>query len=313
MKGIKLITLTFLVAAVFTACGGASENNTVAATNSNPSQPGAAAPTKEEIVALEKSGWEAWKNKDAKFWDGFLAEKYVGFGPSGRVGKADEIKLLTDPKINVKSYSFSDEQMEMLGNEVAVLTFRASQDYTFGGTPGPKDTWSASVYVREGDKWKSLLYIENPVASPMAPPAKPAAPPPAKKEEPTSSEPTKPDTFTNALMEIEKKGWEAWKQRDRAGEDAVMAKDFMYVSGLGRKERDDALKLWIDSKCTGLDYKFSDAKGMAVSRDVSLVTYKADVKGTCDGKPVPPAIWVASFDLKEGDGWKNALYIDVPR
>ena len=52
---------------------------------------------------------------------------------------------------------------------------------------------------------------------------------------------------------------------------------------------------------------------VSLAPDVSLVTYKADVKGTCDGAPVPPAVWVASFDVKEGDAWKNAFYTDVAR
>ena len=319
MKRISLLTLPFIAAAFFAACGGTAENNYPPASKTNTAnanaaaKPVAAAPTKDALVALEKSGWEAWKNKDAKFWDGYLSDKYVGFGPSGRLDKAAEIKLLSDAKIDVKSYSFSDEKMEMLGSDVAVLTFRASQDYTVDGKPGPKDVWSSSIYVREGDKWKSLSYVENPVVDPNAKPAKPAAPAPVKKDEAAKPTESKPDTFGDALMAIETKGWAAWKQRDRAGEEAVMAKDFMYMSGLGRKEKEDALKLWIDSKCTGLDYKFSDPMGFSVTPDVSLVTYKADVKGTCDGKPNTPAVWVASFDIKEGDTWKNAFYTDVPR
>jgi hypothetical protein len=43
------------------------------------------------------------------------------------------------------------------------------------------------------------------------------------------------------------------------------------------------------------------------------VTYKADVKGKCDGKAVAPTLWVASFDIKEGDEWKNAFYTDINR
>ena len=54
-------------------------------------------------------------------------------------------------------------------------------------------------------------------------------------------------------------------------------------------------------------------QAVSLAPDVALVTYKADVKGTCDGRPVPPSVWVASFNQKEGDTWKNAFYTDVPR
>lgn len=321
MKRLSTITLTLAAAAFFAACGAPAGNSPAANTsnantNSNANaaaKPVAAAPTKDAIIALEKSGWDAWKNHDNKFWDGYLSDKAVGFSSKdGRQNKAAMIKAFEDAKSDVKSYSFSDENMTMLSPDVAVLTFKAQQDYTMDGKPGPKEVWSSSVYVREGDKWKAFLYVENPVVDPKAPPAKPAAPATAKKDEAKPAD-AKPDTLTDSLMAIETKGWEAWKTRDKAGVEGVMAKGFQYVSGLGVKNHDDAVKLWADQKCEALEYKFSDPMGISVTPDVSLVTYKADAKGTCDGKPVTPAVWVASFDTKEGDAWKNAFYTDVAR
>ena len=60
----------------------------------------------------------------------------------------------------------------------------------------------------------------------------------------------------------------------------------MYFSGLGRTDRAWAIKLWGEAKSEGLDYKLTDAMGISLTPDVSLVTYKGDAKGTCDGKPV---------------------------
>lgn len=315
MKKITLFIMTAVAAITFAACGGYGDkpatNNANANTNTNTAKPTAAAPTKEALMALEKSAWEAWKNKDTKFWDGYLSDRMVGFGRNGREDKAAAIKSLTEKPAEVKSYSLTDEQMTMLGADVAVLTFRASQDFTQSdGKPGPKDVWASSVFVREGDKWKNLMFVENPVVDPKAAPAKPAAAKPAAAATPAAA---KPDTLTDTLMAIETKGWEAWKKRDKVGIESVMAKEFMYFSGLGRKDRAGAIALWADSKCEGIDYKFSDPKGVSITPDVSLVTYKADVKGTCDGKRVPPSLWVASFDIKEGDVWKNAFYTDVNR
>jgi len=318
MKRITTITLTLVAAAFFAACGAPAGNSPAANnanTNSNANsatKPVAAAPTKDALFALEKSAWEAWKNHDNKFWDAYLSDKGVGFGPTGRMDKAASIKAMADDKAEVKSYAFSDENMTMLGNDVAVLTFKAEQDYTRDGKKGPSPVWASSVYVRDGDKWKELLYVENLVVDPKAPPAKPAAPAAAKKDEVKPAD-TKPDSLTDSLMAIETKAWEAWKTRDKAGIEAAMGKGFQYVSGLGVKNRDDALKLWGDSKCEGLDYKFSDPMGISITPDVSLVTYKADVKGKCDGNALSPSLWVASFDTKEGEAWKNAFYTDVNR
>src|SRR5439155_22590246 len=109
------------------------------------------------------------------------------------------------------------------------------------------------------------MYVENPVVDPTAPPAKAVAPAPAKKDETKPAAEAKSDALTDSLMAIETKGWEAWKVRDRAGVESVMAKNFQYVSGLGVKNHDDAVKLWADAKCEGLDYKFSDPMGMSVT------------------------------------------------
>ena len=325
MTCIKLFLMTALAALLLTACGAPAVNtatNTAAANTSNSAnaantaaKPAAAAPTKDALMAIEKGGWEAWKNHDTKWTEENYSSKGLGFGKTGRMDKAAMIKSMTDAKCDIKSYSLSDDNMHMLGSDVAVLTFKGVQDGTCDGKKVPAAVWASSVYVREADKWKALLYVENPVIDPSAPPAKPAkaAPAaPAKKDEAKPAE-TNSDAMTASLMAIETKAWEAWKTRDKAGVEAVMAKDFYYTSGLGVKNRADAIKLWGESKCEGLSYTFSDPQGISITPDVALVTYKADATGTCDGRPVPPHVWVASFDIKEGDQWKNAFYTDVDR
>lgn len=314
MRSFIYTILIFTALSLLAACGAPAGNTATNGTNTTnaAAKPASAAPTKDALISLEKSSWEAWKSRDAKAFGEILSDRSVGFSPTaGRQDKAAMIKSFSDAKCEVKSYAFSDDQMNMLGSDVAVLTFKAEQDYTCDGKKGPANVWSTSVYVRDGDKWKSLLYVENPVVDPKAPPSNPVAAAPAKKEEASSE--AKTDALTDALMAIENKAWEAWKTRDKAAIESVMSKDFMYVSGLGRMTKADATKEWGDKKCEGLDFKLTDPMGISLGPDVALVTYKADSKGTCDGKPVTPAFWVASFDVKEGDAWKNALYTDVAR
>jgi len=122
-----------------------------------------------------------------------------------------------------------------------------------------------------------------------------------------------PRLDTAAIQTVETKGWDAWKNREVKGVEEVMAKDFMYFSGKGRLERADAIKGWSEPKCTGLGYTFAEPMGIQLSPDAALVTYKANVQGTCDGIGVSPTLWVASFDVKEDGQWKNAFYTDLPR
>jgi hypothetical protein len=84
----------FAAALVFTACAGnVPANNVSAADTAADTAP--AAPTKDAFVTLEKSAYEAWKAKDAEFWDTFLSDKFVGWGSSGRLDKASATKEYT--------------------------------------------------------------------------------------------------------------------------------------------------------------------------------------------------------------------------
>lgn len=313
MTIIRSLVLGTAATLCFAACGGTADNkpaNTANAANSNANaaKPAAAAPTKDALMTLEKSAYEAWKTKDSKFWDPFLTANFVGYGMAGRLDRVAAIKEYSGADCDVKSYSLSDDQMMPLGNDAAVITYKATVDATCGGKKVPPATWAAGVYVREGDKWKGAFHAEAPVVDPNAPPAK--AGPAAAAAKPSDA---KPDALTEALMAVETKGWDAWKARDAKGIEAVMAKEFLYLSDQGRRPKAEALKGWSEPKCQGLSYSFSEPMSVSTTKDLAVALYKADVKGTCDGKPVPPAIWVASFNLKEGDNWRNAFYMDLPR
>lgn len=299
-----------LTACTTTSTPAANAGNTAAAnSNANTAAKPAGQPaTLDAIAALEKSGWEGWKNNDPKVFNDLLSDRAVGFGKDGRQDKAAMIKSFGDTKCDVKSYSWADQKLTNLSPDVAIITFKSTQEATCGGKKVPSPVNSVSVYVREGDKWKNLLYMESPVQDPKNLPKSYPAPPPAPKADDSNW-----DATTTQLMAIEKKEWEAWKQRDKAGIEAVLASNFMYYGGVGFYDRKTTLEHWGEEKCEGLDYTLADAKGFAVTPDVMLVTYRSDEKGKCNGNPVQPSSWTASFDVKEGNDWKNAFYTDIPR
>jgi len=301
-------------AAFFTACGAPAGNNSPVASNvntanANTAKPTAVAPTKDALMALEKSGWEAWKTKDTKVFQDLLSEKYIGFGPTGRVDKAASLKSLTDPKVVVKSYSLSDERMTMLGPDAALLTFKATQDFTMDGKPGPKEVWSASVYVRDGDRWKEAYYNETPVVDPKAP-AKSAQAKPAAPTKPAAD--AKPaDAATETLMALEKKGWEAWKARDAKLVEGLYTKDFSLIESGQRFDTAGAMKNWFETKCDIKSYSLSDPASTSFTKEMSIVTYRGTSVGTCDGNALGP-IWATAVYVKEGESWKMAFTFNAP-
>jgi hypothetical protein len=312
MKSITLIIALCIVTVWLTACGAPAGNGTNNAasnsnSNTNTAKPTAAAPTKEALMTMEKAGWEAWKNRDAKWTVDNASDKYVGFGATGRMDKAASVKSYTEQKCEIKSYALSDDQMTMVGPDVAVLTFKATQDYTCDGKKGPGNVQSASIYIREGDKWKAAFYAETPVVDPKAPP-KPAAP--AKKDE-AKKEEAKPDAATEAVLALEKKIWEAWKTKDSKGLEDVLGKDFFFYGGEGRRDRAATLKAWAtENKCEVKSYWLSDAQSVSIAKDVSMLTYKGGADGTCEGQPIPTE-WYVSIYSKEGDAWKEAFGMGI--
>ena len=68
----------------FTVSNGATAaKNPTAANVATPPPPTVAA-----LMTLEKSAYQAWKSKDARFWDTFLWDNFVGYGSSGKLDKA---------------------------------------------------------------------------------------------------------------------------------------------------------------------------------------------------------------------------------
>jgi len=248
MAKIKYFVFTAAAALVFTAyAGNAPANNANAANTAAKTAP--AAPTKDELVTLEKSAYEAWKSKDAKFWDTFLSDKFIGYGSSGKLDKASATKEYNGADCEIKTYALSDEQIKPLGNDAALITYKTTVDGTCGGQKVPANSWAAGVYVRDGDTWKGAFHAEAPVVDPKAAPAKPVD----KKEAPRKDEakPADRGAGTDAMLAVEKAVWEAWRAHDGKKLEVLTAKDISFINIFGTyfATKADALKDWTGAGC----------------------------------------------------------------
>ncbi len=116
-----------------------------------------------QVIALEKQGWETWKNQDRGFLQNVLSEDAVIVGDSGVADKTQYFKdSFTDCK--VKSYSLDNFKVVMLDKNAALLTYMATQDGVCGGRTIPAKVIASSVYVKRGGKWLNAFYQETPPA-----------------------------------------------------------------------------------------------------------------------------------------------------
>ncbi len=126
------------------------------------SQPAAGKGTLEDtLVALEKQSWEAWKNHDGKFFQGFLADDHVELGFGGPAGKATVVAGVAGPACSVKSYTVDHFSVAAVDENVALVTYHAAQDTTCGGQPVPSPVWVSSLYVKREGRWMNFLYQQT--------------------------------------------------------------------------------------------------------------------------------------------------------
>jgi ketosteroid isomerase-like protein len=323
MKVLMKIALLAIAALGAAACTEttkpAANGNTVANTNTNTNANSAAAKppaTKEALVALEKKAFDAWKTHDGKFFEGFLTSNFVMYGQNGKIlDKAAMVKEISESKCDTKDVQFttSDEHLTPVGQDVAVLTMKVTADITCDGKKAPSPVTSASVYVREGSEWKGAYHNEVAIVDPKTF-KPPAAAPAAKDDKKADTETAKAaDPLTDALLALEKSGWEAWKARDGKKLDEITGKDLTFVDLFGKvtTSKADVIKGWTSEDCTIKSVDVTNAKAVSLTPDVALLTYRGHADGTCGGSPVYD-LWGTTVAMKEGNAWKVVYIFENP-
>ena len=133
------------------------QNKPIASSSkASPSLPSGA--LEDTLIALEKKSWEAWKNRDGKFFDEFLSDDHLEVGFGGLANKAAVMNMVGSPVCTVKSYTVDKFKCTLIDPNVAVLNYYAAQDTTCYGKPVPSPVWVTSLFVKRGERWVNVLY-----------------------------------------------------------------------------------------------------------------------------------------------------------
>ncbi len=309
MGNVKYFTLAVVAVFIYGACTeDALTNNANATKSAEKTAP--AGPPKDALLTLEKSAYAAWKSKDAKFWDTFLSDKFVGWGTSGKLDKVSAKKEYTGADCDIRSYGLSDDRVSSRGKQAALITYKATVDGTCGGQKIPANSWAAGVYVRDGGQWKAAFHAQAAVVNPEVPPVKPVYQNGARRDD--AAKPTVPDAGTGTLLAIEAAVWDAWKDHDAKRLSGLMAEDISFINifGIFLANKAEALKNWSGTGCDVKSVGVTDAAATMLSPTVGILTFKATADGTCFGQRVG-AIWGSSIYVKYGDAWKWTFGINV--
>jgi hypothetical protein len=114
---------------------------------------------------VEKSLWQAWKDKQSGPLEDALAPEYVYVGLDGKViaTKADVVREWTMPGCDVKSFAINDPQAVQVTENVALLMYNGSASGTCEGTP-LKPVLGTTIFRREGTGWKAVYGTGAPAA-----------------------------------------------------------------------------------------------------------------------------------------------------
>ena len=294
-----LVLLCFVLVAAACANQPASNKETAANPNATADNKSAAMPSDADIIAKEKSAWEAFKKKDADAFKKILAPDYLEVLSGGTMNTADAIAGMKD--YDISDVTFSDWKMSTIDKDAVYLTYTVKVKGTYKGNAIPEGPYrEASAYVNRNGEWLAIYYQETLSRAPMPPPAapkdsaKPAGSPMAKAAETTA------DATAN-----EKLVWEALKSKNYDAFGSYLANDSMEIEADGVYDKAGSVK-----GVQGMDFsktELSDWKTVKFDDDASLVTYKVKVPGMKPDTEYHSTIWA-----RRDNKWQALFHMGTP-
>ncbi len=123
----------------------------------------AAGDLQQHLVSLDKAMWTAWGKADGKTFEKLLTKDAVQIvaGTGMLVGRDAITAEVSESSCELKSFEFQDVKVRRLAPNVAILSYRATQDAACGDTKLPPTVQSTSIYVRKKGKWRNTSYQET--------------------------------------------------------------------------------------------------------------------------------------------------------
>jgi hypothetical protein len=117
------------------------------------------------------------------------------------------------------------------------------------------------------------------------------------------------NNFDQMIINRSKEVWEAYKNRNIPAMQALTGEDYASFSQTGPSnlQQDIATinKLAIES------YSLDDPKVSKPAKDIAILRYKCDLKGSFDGKPFRP-VYATEVWVNRGGKWQIVSYSETP-
>ena len=127
----------------------------------SPAKSGKSGANETTITSLEKSAWEAFKNKQTDAFKALLSKDFCGVSADGT--KTLDAEVADMGKTDLGDYSFADVKVVFPHPKVAVITYKATQQAASGGQDVSGNYNCGSVWVQHGGKWVGVFHTETKV------------------------------------------------------------------------------------------------------------------------------------------------------
>ena len=120
-------------------------------------------PTKDEIVALEKSYWDAMKRKDGRRTAELSGKTSLVTGARGvmSIAKTKMGEMTEDGNWTLESYVFDDIQVSTPAPDVAIIAYTVRQKVIMDGKSQDLRAADSSTWIRGADGWECHAHSET--------------------------------------------------------------------------------------------------------------------------------------------------------
>jgi hypothetical protein len=156
MKRRSVLCCFGLIAAI-SVCFGQEESPTASPSPSPTPFKTIRSATKEAaIVKVEKSVTDAFKNKQANLFRGYLAPEFSAIDAEGVKDADAEIEDMQ--KTELSNYSFANMKVTLTSPKMAVVTYKVTTQSSSAGRDTSGTYYAATVWNKRGGKWLAVLH-----------------------------------------------------------------------------------------------------------------------------------------------------------
>jgi ketosteroid isomerase-like protein len=120
-------------------------------------------PTRDDIIALEKSYWEAMRAKDGNRTAELSADPALVTGMQGvmSIAKNKMGQMTEDGNWTLESYSFDDVEVVTPTPDVAIIAYTVDQQVTMHGKSQTLRAADSSTWIRGSEGWQCHAHSET--------------------------------------------------------------------------------------------------------------------------------------------------------